>query len=62
MEMRTIPGKNVKGIALSCPFDRYSYKQLKGGFTFAGQHSTKFYPLIPLEEVRLNYYKFYKEM
>ena len=62
MEMRTIPGKNVKGIALNCPFDQYSYKQLKGGFTFASQGKTKFYPLMPIDYVKQNYYKFYKEM
>jgi hypothetical protein len=62
LEVRNTPGKNVKGISLDCPFDRFSYKLLRHGFIFASQGQNKFYPLLPLEEVERKYYKFWKSM
>ena len=62
LEVRNTPGKNVKGISLDCPFDRFSYKLLRHGFIFASQGKNKFYPLLPVEEVEKKYYKFWKSM
>jgi hypothetical protein len=63
-ELRRSQGKDVKGIALNCPFDRVSYKLLRGGFAFADGPSKalKYYPLLPLEEVERRHYKFWKNM
>lgn len=61
-EVRSKPGKNTKGISLDCPIDRISYKYLRHGFMFASHIDTKFYPLLPLEEVERKYYKFWKNM
>jgi hypothetical protein len=61
-ELRTSPGKYVKGIALNCPLDRISYKILRGGFVFASREGIKLYPLLPLDEVERRYYKFWKNM
>jgi hypothetical protein len=61
-ELRTAPGKEVKGISLYCPLDRISYKLLRGGFVFASGESVKFYPLLSLDEVEKRFYKFWKNM
>ena len=61
-ELRRAPGKEVKGIALHCPFDRVSYKLLRGGFVFASQEGIKRYPLLGLDEVERRFYKFWKNM
>jgi hypothetical protein len=66
-ELRGSPGKSVKGISLYCPFDRISYKLLRGGFVFASggassRDTMKYYPLLPLDEVERRYYKFWKNM
>jgi hypothetical protein len=62
LELRKSPGKYVKGISLYCPFDRISYKLLRGGFVFASREGVKFYPLLSLDEVERRYYKFWKNM
>jgi hypothetical protein len=65
-ELRRSPSKAVKGIALHCPFDRISYKLLRGGFVFAGAGTSrelvKYYPLLSLDEVEKRHYKFWKSM
>ena len=62
LELRKSPGKYVKGISLNCPFDRISYKLLRGGLVFASPEGIKYYPLLSLEEVERNHYKFWKSM
>jgi hypothetical protein len=62
MEVRSTPGKNVKGISLDCPINQISYKLLRHGFMFASQEKNKFYPLLPPETVERDYYKFWKAM
>jgi hypothetical protein len=65
-ELRTSPGKDVKGISLYCPLDRISYKLLRGAFVFAGgggsRAQVKHYPLLSLDEVEKRFYKFWKNM
>jgi len=62
LEVRNKPGKNTKGLSLDCPVDRISYKLLRHGFMFAAKDQTKFYPLLPLDEVEKRFYKFWKNM
>jgi hypothetical protein len=62
LELRRSPSKSVKGIALSCPFDRISYKLLRSGFVFASPGGVKYYPLLSLEELEKRHYKFWKSM
>ncbi|MCL2008026.1 MAG: hypothetical protein FWG77_08080, partial [Treponema sp.] len=62
IEVRKTRNKINKGISLNCPFDKISYKDLRRGFMFASREKTKFYPLIPLETVEKDFYKFWKSM
>lgn len=62
LEVRNSPGKKVKGISLDCPIDKLSYKHLRYGFMFASAEKNRFYPLLPLEVVERDYYKFWKTM
>lgn len=62
LEVRTSPSKINKGLSLNCPFDKVSYRNLRRGFMFASQGKNKFYPLISLDDVERNFYKFWKTM
>jgi hypothetical protein len=62
LELRSTPGKFVRGISLDCPIDKISYKMLRHGFIFARGMETKFYPLIGIDEVEQTHYKFWKTM
>ena len=62
MEVRTSPNKINKGLSLNCPFDKISYRHLRRGFMFASNEKTKFYPLIPLDDVEKDFYNFWKSM
>lgn len=61
-EVRTTPGKFVKGLSLDCPVDRISYKLLREGFMFAEQGKCKFYPLLSLDDVERRFFKYWKSM
>ena len=60
LEVRSSPTKKNKGLLLNCPFDEISYKNLRRGFMFSSYEKTKFYPLIPVDTVEKEYYKFWK--
>ena len=62
LELRSTPGKKNKGLSLNCPFDKISYKHLRRGLMFAARDKTKFYPLVSLEDVEKDFYKFWKSM
>lgn len=62
LEIKNTPGKYVKGISLDCPIDKISYKMLRHGFMFANGSATKFYPLLPADEVERSHYSFWKTM
>lgn len=62
LEVRNMPGKNVKGLSLDCPVDRISYMQLRHGFMFASKDQTRFYPLLSLADVEKKHYLFWKNM
>ncbi len=61
-ELRRSPSKEVKGISLYCPFDRISYRLLRGGLVFASATEIKCYPLLPLAEVERRHYNFWKNI
>ena len=62
IEVRNSPKKINKGLSLDCPFDKISYKSLRRGFMFASRDKNKFYPLVPLDEVDKDFFKFWKPM
>jgi hypothetical protein len=62
LEVRKSPTKINKGLSLNCPFDKISYKDLRRGFMFSSREKTKFYPLIPLDYVEKDFFKFWKSM
>lgn len=61
-EVRSTPGKYVKGLSLDCPIDKISYKLLRDGFMFAEQGKCKYYPLLSLDDVERRFYKYWKSM
>jgi hypothetical protein len=61
-EIRSTPGKFVKGLSLDCPIDKISYKLLRDGFMFAEQGKYKYYPLLSLDDVERKFYKYWKSM
>ncbi|MCL1992576.1 MAG: hypothetical protein FWG66_06495 [Spirochaetes bacterium] len=62
MEVRKKRDKVNKGLSLNCPFDKVSYRSLRRGFMFASKTKSRFYPLVPLEDVERDFYKFWKSM
>jgi hypothetical protein len=62
LELRGSDSKKNKGISLNCPFDKISYRALRRGFMFSSLGKIRFYPLIPMNEVEKNFYKFWKSM
>jgi len=62
LEVRSSPTKRNKGISLDCPFDKVSYRNLQLGFMFVSSKKTRFYPLVSLENVEKDFYKFWKSM
>ena len=62
LEVRSSPAKKNKGLLMSCPLDKVSYKYLRRGFMFSSYEKTKFYPLVPLDDVEKNFYKFWKTL
>ena len=62
LEVRSSPTKKNKGLSLNCPFDKISYKDLRSGFMFSSYEKTRFYPLVPLDDVEKHFYKFWKTL
>jgi len=62
LEVKNSPTKKNKGISFDCPFDKISYRNLLHGFMFMSTEQKKFYPLINMEEVEKDFYKFWKSM
>jgi len=61
-KVRSLSNKINKGLSLSCPFDKISYRNSRRGFMFASSKRNKFYPLVSLEDVAKNFYNFWKSM
>jgi len=62
LEMRRFKDKHTKGLSLSNPLGKISFKNLRHGFMFASQERNKFFPLPSLEEIEKKNYKFWKYM
>lgn len=61
-EMRNIPGKHTKGLALDTEFNKISYKTILHGFVFAAGEATKYYSIPSLADMERHHYKFWKSM
>ena len=62
LEMQKFKEKHTKGLSLSNPLGKISFKHLRHGFMFASQDQNKFYPLPSLEEIEKKNYRFWKYM
>lgn len=63
MELQRKKTKYTKGLSLSAPLGKLSFKSLRHGFMFAAPGGRdRFYPLPPLEEIEARYFKFWKFM
>jgi len=62
LEMRKFKDKHTKGLSLSNPLGKISFKNLRHGFMFASQTQNKFYPLPTLAEIEKANYNFWKYM
>lgn len=62
LEIRRFPGKHTKGLSLSNPLGKLSFRNLRHGFMFASQDKNKFYPLPSLADIEKTNYKFWKYM
>ena len=62
LELRQKPNKMNKGLSLNCPLDKISYKSLRRGFMFARREEKKFYPLLSIDDVEKNFYRFWKSL
>ena len=62
LEVKNIPTKVNKGLAMDCPMDRIPWRMIRHGFMFASQDEYKFFPMPELSIIEKNFYKFYKTM
>jgi hypothetical protein len=62
LEMRKFKDKHTKGLSLSNPLGKISFKNLRHGFMFASQDKNKYFPLPSLAEIEKANYKFWKYM
>jgi len=62
LEIRKFKDKHTKGLSLSNPLGKISFKNLRHGFMFASQEKNKFFPLPGLGEIEKTNYKFWKYM
>lgn len=62
LEMRKFKDKHTKGLSLSNPLGKISFKNLRHGFMFASQDKNKFFPLPSLAEIEKTNYRFWKFM
>jgi len=62
LEIRKFKDKHTKGLSLSNPLGKISFKNLRHGFMFASQEKNRFFPLPSLEEIEKKNYRFWKYM
>jgi len=62
LEIRRFKDKHTKGLSLSNPLGKISFKNLRHGFMFASQDKNKFFPLPTLDQIEKRNYKFWKYM
>jgi hypothetical protein len=61
-ELIRYPDKHTKGLCLDSSLDQFSYKYIRGGFTFSSQNETRCFKMPSLEEIERKNYKFWKHM
>lgn len=61
-ELQKFKNKHTKGLALTTPLGKMSFRNLRHGFMFASQDKNRFFPLPPMAEIEKNNFKFYKYM
>ena len=62
LELRQYRDKHTKGVSLSNPLGKISFRNLRHGFMFASQDRNRFYPLPSRDEIEKINYKFWKSM
>lgn len=62
LEIRRFKNKHTKGLSLTNPLGKVSFRGLRHGFMFASQDQTRFYPLPAPEVIEQRNFKFYKNM
>lgn len=62
LEMQKFKNKHTKGLAMTTPLGKLSYRNLRHGFMFASQNYNRFYPLPSPAEIEKKNYKFWKYM
>ncbi len=62
LEIKTKSDKATKGLTLHAPLERISYKMVRHGFWFATQSKQRFFPMLPLDRIEKDHYKFWRDM
>ena len=62
LDLRKYVDKHTKGLSLSNPLGKISFRHLRHGFMFASQSVNKFYPLPPLKDIEKSHFRFWKTM
>ncbi|MEO6095602.1 MAG: hypothetical protein ABIW76_07950 [Fibrobacteria bacterium] len=62
LQMKIIPEKQSKGLALFCPLDQISFKMIRHGFMFASKDKYKFFPMPSLHEIETSHFRFWQDM
>jgi hypothetical protein len=61
-ELKNTANKHTKGLCLDSSLDQFSFRYIRGGFTFAKQGTQKCFRMPDLHTIERNYYKFWKHM
>jgi hypothetical protein len=62
LELRSAPYKSNKGLSLHTNLDDFSYRLVRGGFMFASQQETLFYPMPPPEQIEQRNLRFWRDL
>ena len=62
LELKKFKDKHTKGLSLTNPLGKISFRNLRHGFMFASQDRNKFYPLPALDDIEKSNFKFWKHM
>ena len=61
-ELKRYPNKHTKGLCLDSSLDQFSYKYIRGGFSFASGDKTNCFKMPSFDEIERRNYKFWKHM
>ncbi|MEI8093947.1 MAG: hypothetical protein WCG80_07040 [Spirochaetales bacterium] len=62
LDLRKYVDKHTKGLSLSNPLGKISFRHLRHGFMFASQEENKFYPLPAPKDIEKLHFRFWKTM